>query len=346
MVADTTKIVKVSTSQLKRLLMIAIQNRKSVLIVAKPGVGKSEITSQAASETGSDLIIEYPAVAMPEDYKGFGFPDWENKEAVFLLFKNMKRLTTCEKSTVWFLDELGQAPDAVQKALMHPILTHHLGDIPMSPSVTVIAATNERWMKAGVTGLLETTKSRFDMIAHVDPSIDDWVRDYALPNNLPVGLIAHERYAPEYIQMTNWQPTPDMVNSASPRTITKVAKWMQLGLPTDLEFPTYAGAAGKEYASHLLGFLKLFNKLPNIDRIILNPDKEDIPKEPDVLFCVLGALTGKATQQTIGNILKYANRMPPQFSVCMVKDILAKDKQLANTKPFIEWSIKHSDVLS
>ncbi len=339
-------IVTVSTSQLKRLCILAIQHKRTLLIVGKPGAGKSEIVGQAAEETQSDLIIDYPAVSMPEDYKGFGFPDWANKQAEFLLFKGMKRLTTCTKSTVWFLDELGQAPDAVQKALMHPILTKHLGEYPMSKDVAIIAATNERWHRAGVTGLLETTKARFDTIGFVEPNIDDWVRDYALPAGLPVGLIAHERFRPEYINMTDWEPSPDMVNSPSPRTITKVGRWLLLDPPDDLMYPIAAGAAGKAYAADLLGFLKMFNKLPSIDRILLAPDKEDIPKEPDVLYAVIGALTGKASVQTIGNIVKFANRMPSQFSVCLINDILAKDKNLINTKPMIDWTVKHSDALT
>jgi hypothetical protein len=99
-------------------------------------------------------------------------------------------------------------------------------------------------------------------------------------------------------------------------------------------------------AAELIGFLKIFRSLPNIDRILLNPDKEAIPEQPDVLYATCAALTGKATQQTFPNILKYANRMRPQFSVMLVKDILAKDKQLVNCKAFIEWSVRHSAVLT
>jgi hypothetical protein len=338
-------VVSVKTSQLKQILKIAIQEKRSILIVGKPGVGKSEIVGQAAEETDSDLILEYPAVSDPTDYKGFIFPDWEKKQATFLLTETMKRLTEVTKSTVFFEDELGQAPDSVQKALMHVNLTRHINGIPISPHVTILAATNERWHKAGVSGLLETMKARFDMIAHVEPDIDDWVRDYALPQGLPVGLIAHERFRPEFISMTSWKPSPDMVNSPSPRTITKAARWMLLNPPSELEYAIYSGAAGQEYAASLLGFLKIFKSLPNIDLILMNPDKEPIPKEPDVIFAVCGALTGKASSQTFGNIIKYSNRMPPQFSVMLIKDILAKDKSLVNTKAFIDWSVKHSKVL-
>ena len=112
-----------------------------------------------------------------------------------------------------------------------------------------------------------------------------------------------------------------------------------------LEYELYAGAAGEAYAADLLGFLKIFRNLPSIDRIIMAPDTEKIPTDPATLYAVCAALTGKASDQTFGNIVKYANRMTPEFSVMLIRDITSKDRKLVNTKAFIDWSTKHSKVL-
>ena len=55
-------------SALKELLKLAIQHRKSVLIKARPGVGKSDIVAQTCAELGVDLIISHPVVSDPTDY--------------------------------------------------------------------------------------------------------------------------------------------------------------------------------------------------------------------------------------------------------------------------------------
>jgi hypothetical protein len=339
-----SNIVTVKPSQLKRILIHAIQNRKSLCIIGKPGIGKTDLVNQACIETDSNIILDYPAVSDPTDYKGLPMPDPDGKTAHFRPFGNLRKLIDAKKSTVFFEDEIGQAPDSVQKALMHLNLARTVNGEKISDLVTIISATNRRQDNAGVTGLLETVKSRFDSLIHLEPDLDDWVK-WALTEGLPVELIAHNRYRPEYITMSNWKPIPDMVNTPSPRTIAKIGYWMLSTPPSDLEYSIYSGCAGQAYTADLLGFIKIFKSLPSIDLILMNPDKEKVPSEPATLYAVCGALTGKASTQTIGQIIKYANRLPAEFSVMLVRDIVTKDKALVNTKAFIDWSVKHSNVL-
>jgi MoxR-like ATPase len=336
----------VKPSKLIDVLIDAIKLKAPCLIVGKPGIGKTDLVHQACEATDSDLIIDYPAVSDPTDYKGLPMPDADGESAHFRPFGNLLQLVKAEKSTVFFEDEVGQASDSVQKALMHLNLARTVNGHKISDHVTIFAATNRREDRAGVTGLLETLKRRFwGGIYHLEPDLDDWVK-WALANDIPVEIIAHARFRPEFITMQNWKPTPDMVNSPSPATIAGVAKWMKMGIRPDQEFDRYSAVAGEAYAADLLGFLKIYRNLPSIDLICLNPDKETVPTDPATLWAVCGALVAKANQQTIGNIIKYANRMRPEFSVMLVKDIITKNKALVNTKAFIDWSVKHSDVLS
>lgn len=340
-----SNILTVKPSQLKQILILAIQNHKDVLIVGKPGIGKTDIVHQAAAETDALVVVDYPALSDPTDYKGLGWPDPSGKSANFILFGNMLQLVNAgDRRIVFFEDEIGQAPDAVQKALMSVNLTKTVNGQKFGPNVTIIAATNRREDKAGVTAILETVKGRFDIIVHLEPDLDDSVK-WMLDHGQPIEHIAFNRFRPEHLLMTNWKPTPDMVNSPSPRTIAKVGNWINTKPPAELEYIIYAGCAGQAYAAEEMAFLKMFRELPSIDRILLNPDKEEVPEKPDVLYATCAALTGKASQQTLPNILKYSNRMRPQFSVMLVKDIVAKDKTLVNSKAFIDWSVKHSNVL-
>jgi hypothetical protein len=329
-------------SRFKELLLLAIKNRKPVLAVSAPGVGKSDIVAQSAKESGAELIISHPVVSDPTDYKGLPFVIEGHAE--FLPFGELREITETKRETVFFLDDLGQAPVSVQAACMQLLLARRINGHKVSDTVTFIAATNRRQDKAGVQGILEPVKSRFSAIVNLEPDLDDWVK-WALDTGMPVELIAHERYRPEFISMTNWKPTPDMVNSPCPRTVAKVGEWMLTSPAPEMEYELYSGAAGEPYTADLLGFLKIFRQLPSIDLILMNPEKEKIPTDPASLYAVCGALTGKVSQQTLPAIIKYSNRMPPEFSVMLVRDILNKDRGLVNTKSFIEWSIKHSNVL-
>ncbi len=329
-------------SILKQALSLAIANRMPALIVGAPGIGKSDIVAQASEDAGAELIISHPVVSDPTDYKGLPFV--VDGHAEFLPFGELRKITETQRPTVFFLDDLGQAPVSVQAACMQLLLARRINGHRVSDTVTFLAATNRRQDKAGVQGILEPVKSRFAAILNLEPDLDDWVT-WALDNGMPVELIAHNRFRPEYISMTAWKPSPDMVNSPSPRTIARIGQWMNTNPPTDLEYELYAGAAGEAYAADLLGFLKIFRNLPSIDLILMNPETEKVPTDPATLYAVCAALASKASQQTFGNIIKYANRMTPEFSVMLVRDIIGKTRSLVNTKAFIEWSTKHSNVL-
>ncbi len=329
-------------SKFKELLALSIRNRKPVLAVSAPGVGKSDLVAQAAREAGAELIISHPVVSDPTDYKGLPFVIEGHAE--FLPFGELREITETKKETVFFLDDLGQAPVSVQAACMQLLLARRINGHKVSDTVTFIAATNRRQDKAGVQGILEPVKSRFSAIVNLEPNLDDWVQ-WALDTGMPTELIAHERYRPEFVTMTNWKPSPDMINSPCPRTIAKVGEWILTNPASDIEYELYSGAAGEAYAADLLGFLKIYRQLPSIDLILMNPDKEKVPTDPATLYAICGALTGKASQQTFGQIIKYSNRMPPEFSVMLIRDVLNKDKNLVNSKSFIEWSVKHSNVL-
>jgi len=41
----------------------------------------------------------------------------------------------------------------------------------------------------------------------------------------------------------------------------------------------------------------------------------------------------------------YANRMPAEFSVLMIRDSVKQTPQVADTRHFVEWASAHKDVL-
>ena len=239
-------------SSLSALLAATIQAQAPVLITGAPGVGKSDIVQQAATTAGADLIIEHPVVADPTDFKGLPFVVAGDR-AEFLPFGSLRQLIEATSPLVYFLDDLGQAPPAVQAAAMQLILARRINGHVVSDQVTFIAATNRRSDRAGVTGLLEPVKSRFATIINLEPDLDDWVKwalsagqpypggqweanafDPALDNGFPTELTAFIRFRPALLH--DFKPTADLVNTSSPRTIANVGRSMTLpGLPRELE---------------------------------------------------------------------------------------------------------------
>jgi hypothetical protein len=329
-------------AQLLETLKFSIENKFPVLIKGSPGVGKTAVAIQACAETDTELIISHPVVSDPTDFKGLPFPIKDGTEATFLPFGDLLQLIKAEKSTVFFLDDLGQAPASVQASAMQLLLARRINGHMVSDHIVFLAATNRRQDKAAVQGILEPVKSRFASIVELEVNVDDWVK-WAFEHNMPPELIAFIRFRPNLLH--EFKPTADIINTPNPRTVAFVGNMMNKGIPVDSEYEIIAGAAGEGFAAEFLGFLKVYKELPDIEKLIAHPDDADVPEKPDMLYAVCGALAAKVNKKNFANIIKFTERLPGEFQVLLIKDSIKRNKSLANTKDFSAWAVKHADVV-
>jgi len=328
--------------QLNEAIKFAISNKYPILIKGSPGIGKTQIVTQACMEISADLIVSHPVVSDPTDYKGLPFPTKDGTEATFLPFGDLLKLINADKLTVFLLDDIGQASSSVQSALMHLLLARRINGHAISDHVVFLAATNRRQDRAAVQGILEPVKSRFAAILELEVNVDDWV-DWAIENDMPVELIAFIRFRPNLLH--DFKPTADIINTPNPRTVAAVGMMMNAGLPKDTEYEMISGAAGEGFAAEFLGFLKIYRDLPDIEKLIADPESADVPDEPSTLFAICGALSNKASKKNFANIVKFTDRLPAEFQVLLIKDAIKRNKALSNTAVFSAWAIKHSDVI-
>jgi hypothetical protein len=329
-------------SELMQLLMRTIPAKLPVLVTGKPGQGKTDIVTQAAEECEADLIVAHPVVDDPVDYKGM--PAIVDNHATFLPFGNLRSLIEANRPTVYFMDDLGQAPKTVQAAAMQLLLARRVNGHKVSGEVTFIAATNRKEDKAGVQGILEPVKDRFVMIVELEPSLSDWVH-WALTHQIPHELISFIRYRPNFL--SDFKPTFDMTKTPTPRTIAGVGQLMNLGIPKELELRAFNAAAGKEFAIEFTGFLRVYRDLPDPDAVLLDPKFSAIPTEKSSLYALCGALSARANPNNFERFITYIDRLPEEFSVLAVRDAIARDKiGLPKTQAFTQWVTKHHDVLT
>src|SRR5687768_14063984 len=109
-----------NAASLKQAIKASILNNDPLLIQGLPGVGKTAIVAEVTEELGWDLIVSHPSVSDPTDFKGFPWLHQEGKVTVadWVPFGDLRQLIEAKRPTVWLIDDLGQAPPAVQAALM------------------------------------------------------------------------------------------------------------------------------------------------------------------------------------------------------------------------------------
>lgn len=328
--------LSVTHSGLAALLEKTIPAHYPVLIKGAPGIGKTETVLQVAKKLEADLFISHPAVEDVLNYKGL--PALVNDHATFLPFGDLERLIVADKLTVCFIDDLGQAAPAVQAAAMQLILGRRVSDHKISDHVVFVAATNRKQDKAGVNGILEPVKSRHHTIVELTVDNQEWLT-WAVENNLSSVMISFIRWRPH--MLFDFKPTQDITNSPCPRTIKNAADLYTLGLPKEIEYQVYAGAAGEGFAAEFCGFLDIYRDLPSLTMIQMNPETQEVPSNPAVLYALSGALSEFIDNQNVDRMMLYTNRMPPEFQVLIINDLIKKDPKIADTKAFVDWSIKN-----
>ena len=331
--------MNVTASQLATLLSKTIPAGHPVLITGAPGIGKSNIVEQASQMAGADLLISHPAVADPTDAKGLPWPAQGATEATFLPFGELARAINATKRTVWLLDDLGQAPPAVQASYMQLLLARRVNGHVLPDHITFVAATNRRTDRAGVTGILEPVKSRFTTIVELTAEINDWCQ-WAFSNKIPPILIAFLRYRPELL--CQFAASADLTNSPVPRTWESLAKLESLQLPALIEMAAFAGAVGEGAATEYVAFRRMAQSLTSIDAVLIDPMTAVISRQPSELYAVAVALAARANPQNFARIATYAQRLVDaqrgEFAVLMLRDAARRDPKLIYTDTFVRLS--------
>lgn len=323
-------------TQVRTLLASTIKAGMAVLVVGKPGVGKTDVVGQAADDAGADILISHPAVSDPTDAKGLPWADAGATEARFLPFGDLAQAMNATKPLVWFLDDLGQASPAVQASYMQLLLARQVNGHKLPKYVTFVAATNRREDRAGVSGILEPVKSRFTTIVEMETDVDDWT-NWAAKHAIRPEVIAFIRMRPELL--CNFQPTGDMKNSPCPRTWSHASRLLDLNLSNNMESLALAGAVGEGAAAEFVGFVQMFRNLPvSPDEILLTPDTAEVPKEPSHLYAVSSALAFRANAENFARLHTYAKRMPQEFGVLTIRDAVRRNKKVTASSDFAKFA--------
>lgn len=322
-------------AQLAEFLKFSIQHNMPVMVSGAPGTGKTDIVSDVVlNQLGYNLLIGHPVVDEAIDYKGLPFA--VNGKAEFLPYGNLRIMLEANEPTVFFFDDFGQADISVQKAIMQLLLSRSINGKKISPHIVFVAATNRQQDKAGVSAILEPVKSRFKSIVELTVNLDDWV-NWAIKNNIPSDLVSFIRFRPNLL--TDFQPTREIKNSPSPRTIASVADYLKSKLPNQLEYEVFCGAVGEAFTAQFMAFLKLSRKLPNPKSILSNPSTAPVPESPDERYAITGALSYTVASETLPNFITYLDRLPPEFSVLGMKDAIKRiGKDIVMHPAFVAWS--------
>jgi hypothetical protein len=132
--------------------------------------------------------------------------------------------------------------------------------------------------------------------------------------------------------------------AANPRAFPTPRSWQFVSdvlgrTADDLLHPVVAGCVGDGPAAEFVGFLRLYRELPDMDAVLARPDTSPVPREPAVLYALVGALVERcrADKAPLPNFVKYALRLPEEFAVLALRDALAVNPKLVGLPAVQQW---------
>lgn len=316
---------------LKSLIPVA----QPVFIWGPPGVGKSQVVAQVASDMGVELVDIRAVLLDPVDLRGLptikdGISHW------------------CPPSFlpqsgrgVLFLDELNAAPPLVQAACYQLVLDRKVGEYELPEGWTVVAAGNRETDRALTHRMPSALANRF---IHLDfeVHVEDWLV-WAETQDFREELTAFIRFRPNLLH--GFDPQGSEKAFPSPRSWEFVGRVLGGNPAPDIEYDLVRGAVGEGAAAEFAGFCKVFRELPDPDRILSEPMTSNVPEDPATIYALCEVLAKRAAKDTAESIITYASRLPSEFSVLLVRDSIRADRALMDSPAFSRWAEDNSAVL-
>ena len=249
--------------------------KTSVMMWGAPGIGKSSIVNKVAKDNEMDVIDVRLSQLAPTDLRGLPYV----KEGVaHFAPPNFLPQTG---SGILFLDEVNLAPPAIQNVAMQLVLDRRVGDYTVPDSWYIVAAGNRVEDRAAVSQMPAPLTNRF-LHFTVEADLSSW-KEYALTTGVKEEVISFLNFRPNLLHNFN----KNAIAWPSPRSWDFASDLLKIGMPVD-------PAVGEGAAAEFNSFVKLYTKLPDVEKI-LNGDKSiKPPKEPSLCYAITGALVSRS----------------------------------------------------
>ncbi len=180
----------ITLAQAKKLIQ-AMAHEQSFLLLAPPGIGKSDLVFEAAREAGLACRSLLGTQIAPEDVSGV--PRIVGERSVFCPPRAL--LPERPEPFCLFLDELPACAPDVQKAFYSLLLERRLGEHALPKGTWVVAAGNRMQDRALVRAMSSALVNRVTIL-HLRVDAGEWL-SWAAKNSIREDVRAFISYMPD-----------------------------------------------------------------------------------------------------------------------------------------------------
>ena len=320
----TSALAETITLQQAKKLIQCMAHEQSFLLLAPPGVGKSDMVIQAALEAGLPCRSLLGTQIAPEDVSGI--PRIIGERSVFC----PPRVLLPEKAEPFclFLDELPACAPDVQKAFYSLLLERRLGEHALPAGTWVVAAGNRMQDRALVRAMSSALVNRVTLL-NVRVDHEEWFT-WAARNKVRAEILSFVRAMPDALM----RPVPpDPVPFSTPRAWALLSRALDLaqGAGVLTRETRRALAFGRLSAEDAAVFCALSEELIGAMQLpayyIEHP--ESLPKSEAGRWFVLNCIRQQVRDEKLVGIKprainKFLRSLPPENQLTLLTDLVGR----------------------
>lgn len=306
-------------SELFQFLNRLVQHeaRMSVMIWGPPGIGKSSVVAQVATEHGLGLIDLRLSQLAPTDLRGLpGVRDGQ------MVWHPPDFLPTGGRG-VLFLDEINMAPPAMQGVSQQLILDRAVGAYRLPDDWFIWAAGNQKEDRAAVFDMPAPLANR---LIHADVEVhhEDF-RAYGLRTGIDPMILGFLGFRPSLLHEFDKQRPA----WPSPRTWEMASRLYLANLDI-------APAVGEAAAAEFEAYRATVQDVPPIEQILGGKAQAEFPHEPAIRYATITALAARGTEpkQAIHALSWLIDQAPSEWIQLYATDAFGLLRDTKRMEPF------------
>jgi hypothetical protein len=323
------------------VIMARIEARKrgirsrTIVIQGPPGGGKTDAVKEAARLAGVGHVHIHGPTMPAEDF-GVPVPNLATHSLDFFLPRSKFPFVGDDnwpEFGVIQIDEIAGMDNAQQKVTANMIQEGELHGLMLKPGWIFVCTGNRQEDRAGANRILSHLNDRYTTI-EFETKTEDWI-EWAYANGVRAEVIAFILWRSDLLAPTF---DPNIPKNATPRGW---AEGVSVALETDPKvalFETIKGEVGEGPAVEFMAFNDVYLSVPDPLIVFAKPGSYHVPDEAHILYALIGALIAAVTAETFPAFITYVSRMPPEFMVMAMRNVITAHGQLTQTKAFIDWA--------
>ena len=333
--------MQVKISQATSILTKYLQAKLVPMLIGSPGIGKSQIVHKIADNFNLKVIDLRLSQCDLSDL--LGFPQIIKNKAGYVPMDTfpIEGDTIPEGYSGWmlFLDEMNGAVPAVQASAYKLILDRMVGNHKLHKNVAIVCAGNLETDNGIVNPMPTPLQSR---MVHLELVCDtkEWL-DWAADKGIDQRITSYINFKPG--NLYTFKPDHTDHTYGCPRSWEFVNRVLNVVDEGDSDFlPALAGTVSDGLAQEFVSFCKIYKDLPTIPQISKTPDAIRVPSEPSILFALSGSIAHNANKENVESLMKFVGRMPIEFQIVTVRELIRRNKPLAGHTAIQQWVSKNA----